>query len=54
MDSKTDGEADEDCLFLEQVLDKLYDFGKCSSLTLASFTNTFRGYSCLKYTVPPV
>lgn len=38
MNSKTNGEADEDCLFLENVLDKLYDFGKCSSLTVASFT----------------
>ncbi|XP_044024837.1 uncharacterized protein C1orf131 homolog [Siniperca chuatsi] len=27
MNSKTNGEEDEDCLFLEHVLDKLYDFG---------------------------
>ncbi|XP_042246045.1 uncharacterized protein C1orf131 homolog isoform X2 [Thunnus maccoyii] len=27
MNSKANGEEDEDCLFLEQVLDKLYDFG---------------------------
>lgn len=40
MNSKTNGEADEDCLFLEQVLDKLYDFGKCSLLTLASVTSS--------------
>ncbi|XP_044232529.1 uncharacterized protein C1orf131 homolog isoform X3 [Thunnus albacares] len=26
MNSKANGEEDEDCLFLEQVLDKLYDF----------------------------
>ena len=30
MTSKTNGEADEDSLFLENVLDKLYDFGKWS------------------------
>lgn len=28
MNSKTNGEADEDSLFLENILDKLYDFGK--------------------------
>lgn len=28
MNSKTNGKEDEDSLFLEQVLDKLYDFGK--------------------------
>ncbi|KAM9339268.1 40S small subunit processome assembly factor 1 [Symphorus nematophorus] len=28
MNSKTNGDKDEDCLFLEHVLDKLYDFGK--------------------------
>ncbi|XP_072300373.1 uncharacterized protein C1orf131 homolog [Eucyclogobius newberryi] len=27
MDTKVNGKSDEDCLFLEQVLDKLYDFG---------------------------
>ncbi|XP_040919995.1 uncharacterized protein C1orf131 homolog [Toxotes jaculatrix] len=27
MNSKTNGKEDEDCLFLENVLDKLYDFG---------------------------
>lgn len=30
MNTKTNGEADEDSLFLEHVLDKLYDFGKRS------------------------
>lgn len=30
MNSNKKGEEDEDCLFLEHVLDKLYDFGKCS------------------------
>lgn len=27
MNTKANGNSDEDCLFLEQVLDKLYDFG---------------------------
>ncbi|KAJ0061226.1 hypothetical protein NL108_013508 [Boleophthalmus pectinirostris] len=27
MNTKANGKSDEDCLFLEQVLDKLYDFG---------------------------
>lgn len=30
MSSKANGEQDDDCLFLEHVLDKLYDFGKWS------------------------
>lgn len=30
MDLITSVQADADCLFLEHVLDKLYDFGKCS------------------------
>ena len=30
MSSKANGEEDDDCLFLEHVLDKLYDFGKWS------------------------
>nr|XP_020471023.1 uncharacterized protein C1orf131 homolog [Monopterus albus] len=38
MNSRTNGEEDEDCLFLEQVLDKLYDFGNgaASKLKLKS------------------
>lgn len=30
MNTKTNEEADEDSLFLENILDKLYDFGKRS------------------------
>lgn len=28
MSSEKNGKEDEDCLFLERVLDSLYDFGK--------------------------
>lgn len=30
MSTKRNGEADEDSLYLEHVLDRLYDFGKSS------------------------
>uniref|UniRef100_A0A3B3ZJ01 Uncharacterized protein n=1 Tax=Periophthalmus magnuspinnatus TaxID=409849 RepID=A0A3B3ZJ01_9GOBI len=35
MNTKANGKSDDDCLFLEQVLDKLYDFGDSANSNVA-------------------
>uniref|UniRef100_A0A3Q0RK74 Zgc:194224 n=1 Tax=Amphilophus citrinellus TaxID=61819 RepID=A0A3Q0RK74_AMPCI len=44
MGSEANGNNDGDCLFLERVLDKLYDFGKCG---YSSHLYGFFGFYCI-------